>query len=140
MLWPTLPAALKLTLLGKSKFSYIRSPSKLLGFKKVTPSRGSFFDLLGFDWFESWETTALKCTSYVGNYPNYNNHNNLPSMLYSLKIFKCMFTTANCHTNDLPKTEHQKGTKRKANLKIVTLKSWPMNTTEIKKKKGVWGG
>lgn len=38
------------------KPDYIRSPHKLLGFKKVTPSAGSFFDLFDFEWFESWGT------------------------------------------------------------------------------------
>ena len=41
-------AALALTLTEKVKLSYIRSLNKTLGLKR------SLFDLLDFDWFESW--------------------------------------------------------------------------------------
>ena len=66
MLWPTPPAAPGLTLLGKLKLNYIRSLQKPLGFKKVTPSVGSFFDIFDFDWFESWGTQFQSALQTLG--------------------------------------------------------------------------
>lgn len=47
---------------------------------------------------------APKFILNIGDYPAYNNHNNLPILLYSLKIFKSMFAAANHQANNLPKT------------------------------------
>ena len=87
MLWPTPLAAPRLTFLKKVELSYIRSLSKATWLKKVTPSKGSFFDLFDLDSLRS-RTIALKYTPDSGNYPAYNNHNSLPGTLYSLRSFK----------------------------------------------------
>lgn len=49
MLWPTPVAAPRLTFLKKVELSYIRPLSKATWLKKVTPSKGSFFDLFDLD-------------------------------------------------------------------------------------------
>lgn len=52
--------------LGRLKRNYIGSLHKPLGFKKVTPLVGSFFDLFDFDWFESWGTQHQSTLQTLG--------------------------------------------------------------------------
>lgn len=54
---------------------------------------------------------APKYTLIIENYPAYNNHNNLPGTLCSLKGFKRMFTATDHEANDFAKTRApEKGT------------------------------
>lgn len=68
---------------------------------------GCFFDLFGLDYFGSWGPWLL-CTPDLENYPAYNSHSDLSGVLYFLKGFKCMFTTANHQANNILRLEDQK--------------------------------
>ena len=59
MLWPTPLAAPGLTFLKKVELSYIRSLSKDTSLKKVTPLRGSFFDVLDLRSLRSFRFTQI---------------------------------------------------------------------------------
>ena len=64
---------------------------------------------------------ALKCTPNIGNYPAYNNHNNLHGALSSLKGFTCMFAVAKYQASDL-RQEFLKRNKKDNRLEICEPK------------------
>ena len=69
-----------------------------------------------------------KCTPNNGNYSVYYKDNNPPGVLYPLKSFKYVFAAANYQTNDYPKTGMSG--KRTTDLKVVNVKSRPVNITQ----------
>lgn len=108
----------------------MRSLSKPL-WKQRVAFRGNFFSEVYLWLTQFWlvwvlGTTAPKNTN-IGNYLACNNHTNISGVLHSLKNFKCILAT-NHWANDFPKMKHQKRAKKMTNLKILTLKSWPIFT------------
>lgn len=98
VLWPP-PAAPGLTLLGKLKFSYIKSLSAPLGLKRWLLQQSisfTYWILIGLGLGDH----GSEVHSRHGNYPTSNSHSNLPDALYSLKSFKCVFAAANHQANE----------------------------------------
>jgi len=134
VLWSVPLTTPRFILLGKLKLSYVKITEKATSLKKKKKKWllqwRSFSELFDFDWFGScgpWIQNALQTLGII-----LLKITTVVSLMHYILLNACLQLLTTKQTISV-RLGHQKGMKRVTDLN-VSLKSWPVSTTENQQK------